>query len=428
VSTTHGLWATPALADLDLDGRLEVVVLALDGRLYAWHADGSEVRDGDANPATQGVLFQIPGSANWSRGGPSVANVLPADPTPEIVFGTENGKVYVLRADGTVATGWPRTVGSMVDASPSLGDIDHDGGLEIAVPCRDGQLYVFRGDGTNQPGWPRPVQNRWAALTPSVALADFDADGKLELVVASTGSTVSEGNLYVYDWQGNVRPGWPVDVHMASESSPVVGDLDGNGSMEIVYGGESGDLFAFTAAGGMFPGFPIKVGAEVRATPMLTDADGDGRVDMLVSGWDQQVYMWKFPGFYVRHRVPWGTLKGNPRRNGVFDYRDATDVPETPAVPSGRTALYPNVPNPFNPTTTIRFDLGGTAAQHVSLRIFDVRGALVRTLLDRPAPPGRYDVRWDGHDTAGRAVASGVYFYRLDAADLRAQRKMVLVR
>jgi hypothetical protein len=156
---------------------------------------------------------------------------------------------------------------------------------------------------------------------------------------------------------------------------------------------------------------------------MLTDVDRDGHIDMLLSGWDQQVYVWTFPGLYVRHRVPWGTLKGNAQRNGVFDYRDATDAPDTPAAPPVRTALYPNVPNPFNPTTTIRFDLGGTTPQHVSLRIFDVRGALEQT-----SPPGRHDVRWDGRDARGTAVASGVYFYRLDAADLRAQRKMVLVR
>src|SRR5205085_1017099 len=150
------------------------------------------------------------------------------------------------------------------------------------------------------------------------------------------------------------------------------------------------------------------------------DADGDGHIDLLVAGWDQQVYAWHFPGLYVRHRVPWGTLKGNLLRNGVIDYRLPTDVggDSTATAPPLRTALQPNVPNPFNPTTLIRFDSGGTAAQSVGLHLFDVRGARVRTLLARRLVPGHYDVTWDGRNEAGRPVASGVYFYRLTAPDV----------
>jgi hypothetical protein len=408
---------------------LEVVQLALDGRVYAWHADGSEVRDGDNDAATQGVFFVLPAGSTWSRGAPTVANILPSDATPEIVFGTESNRVYVLRADATVATGWPRILPDRVNAAPSLGDIDADGAFEIAVPCRDGKLYVFRTDGTDETGWPRSLPNTWNALTPSVALHDFDGDGKLELVAGSTGGSTGEGKLYVFDWQGNTRSGWPVDVHSASEASPIIGDLNGDGAPEIIYGGEAGVLHGFRADGAVFPGFPIKVGAEIRATPTLTDADGDGRTDLLLSGWDQQTYLWTFSGLYVRRNVPWGAFKGNMLRNGVYAYREPTDAGDaTVATPPMRSALHANVPNPFNPTTVIRFDVGGSEAQAARLTIYDVRGRVVRALVDRRLAPGRYDERWDGRNDHGRALASGVYFYEFTTPTFTATRKMLLVR
>jgi hypothetical protein len=427
VSTTHSIWATPALGDLDLDGELEIVVLGLDGRLYAWHADGSEVWDGDADPATQGVFFVIPGSATWSRGAPAIADVLPSDSTPEIVFGTENSQVYVLRASGSVAPGWPRAVGGRVNAAPSIGDIDGDGGLDIAVSVRDGFLYVLRNDGTNLPGWPRALLNTWNALTPSVALADFDGDGLPELVAASTGPGIEDGSVYIFDGQGNVRPGWPVEVHTASESSPIVGDLDGDGSLEIVYGGETGMLHALRADGAVQPGFPIRIGAEVRATPLLTDVDGEGHADLVYPGWDQQVYVWKFPGLYQRQRMPWPAFKGNLLRNGVAGFREPTSVEEPPAPPR-RTMLHPNLPNPFNPTTSLRFDVGGESARRVTLVIYDARGRRIRGLVDGVRSPGRYSEPWDGRDDRGVAQPSGVYFSRLVAGDERAARKLVLLR
>jgi flagellar hook assembly protein FlgD len=89
-------------------------------------------------------------------------------------------------------------------------------------------------------------------------------------------------------------------------------------------------------------------------------------------------------------------------------------------------ALYPNYPNPFNPTTTIRYDLSGGGP--VRLTVFDITGALVRTLVDGERPAGIHEATWDGRDEKGREVASGVYFYRLEAGDYARTRKMLLVK
>jgi hypothetical protein len=91
-----------------------------------------------------------------------------------------------------------------------------------------------------------------------------------------------------------------------------------------------------------------------------------------------------------------------------------------------RFVLHPNVPNPFNPTTRIAFEI--PARGRARLVIHDVRGRLVRRLADAVFDPGRHQLEWDGTDGAGRGVASGVYLLRLECAGRAAQRRLVLAR
>jgi hypothetical protein len=96
-------------------------------------------------------------------------------------------------------------------------------------------------------------------------------------------------------------------------------------------------------------------------------------------------------------------------------------------VPEQRNMLYRNFPNPFNPTTTISYSLRETSA--VSLRVYDVSGRLVRTLVDDVMPAGAiHQVVWDGRNSSGAYVASGVYFYRLSSSDYTNTYKMVLLK
>jgi hypothetical protein len=98
---------------------------------------------------------------------------------------------------------------------------------------------------------------------------------------------------------------------------------------------------------------------------------------------------------------------------------------ETPG-PVKSFALHQNYPNPFNPATRIDFDLPEPGV--VSLQIYNVSGEAVRTLMDRRMTAGRKSITWDGTDTAGRDVASGVYFYRISAGSFHRTRKMILLR
>jgi 5'-nucleotidase len=85
-----------------------------------------------------------------------------------------------------------------------------------------------------------------------------------------------------------------------------------------------------------------------------------------------------------------------------------------------------NHPNPFNPSTTIRFSM--PVAGQATLRVFDTRGRLVKTLVDENLAAGRHAVVWDGKDDGGRSAASGVYFYRLRSDDRIATKSMLLVK
>lgn len=97
-----------------------------------------------------------------------------------------------------------------------------------------------------------------------------------------------------------------------------------------------------------------------------------------------------------------------------------------PRTPEHEVRLAQNHPNPFNPHTTITFELASPA--HARLAIYDVRGALVRTLVDRELSRGAHAVEWNGHDDQGQRASSGVYYYRLTAGDAAATRRMVLLK
>ena len=92
----------------------------------------------------------------------------------------------------------------------------------------------------------------------------------------------------------------------------------------------------------------------------------------------------------------------------------------------GAFALHENWPNPFNPETSIRFELAQGSA--VQLAVFDALGQKVRTLVDGARAAGSYQVLWDGRNARGAQVSSGVYFYRLKAGDLTQMRRMLLLK
>ena len=100
----------------------------------------------------------------------------------------------------------------------------------------------------------------------------------------------------------------------------------------------------------------------------------------------------------------------------------ALDIQTTPT----EFALWQNFPNPFNPETTIKYDLAD--GSQVQLRIYNLVGQVVRTLVGERQAAGRYAIRWDGRDDRGLSVSSGIYFYSLSTEKFRAVNKLMLLK
>ncbi len=434
-------WASPVMADLDGDGQLEILVWAAGGgRLFAWHADGTEVHDGDQNPSTDGVLFRVFGTS-FAYSSPAVANLL-GDDDLEIVVAVnlssdDSGKIFLIQADGTVAPGWPVATGgpgtpSQVTASPAIADIDGNGTPEIIIAAdrAGGRVYVLRPDGSNKPGWPRSCSvSSGAGRSASPVPVDLDGNGQFEIVMPG-----SDGKLYGWFVNGATLPNFPVvfsEQGVPTQTAPSVGDIDGDGDFEILFGDESGKVHAYHDDGTQVDGFPIQLPGEVRTTPAIWDFDNDGLVEIAVTGWDSQVHVWDMPGVFDPTRMPWPVFRHDSRNTGwvksgilpigVTDPGPAASAPQ-------RARLYPPRPNPFNPRTALAFDVphGGTLAAELS--IFDLNGRLVRVLHQGALPAGRHEYVWDGRDARGTALVAGVYFFQLNMDAFSHRGKLVMVK
>jgi hypothetical protein len=107
----------------------------------------------------------------------------------------------------------------------------------------------------------------------------------------------------------------------------------------------------------------------------------------------------------------------------VIGWPSVTGVGDTPA----SFALDANVPNPFNPITTIHYDIPAPGAD-VNISIYDVSGRLIRSLVKERRGAGEWSVQWNGENDRGQSVASGVYFYRMRAGEFVETRKMMLLK
>jgi hypothetical protein len=517
ITTNVSQWSWPAVGDIDGDGFKEIVFNSNGVQLFAFRHNGTEVRDGDSNPGTLGVFALLGGAFNFS--GPALAD-LNGDGRLDIVVSCSDGRIYAFKYDGTAIPGFPYGPFGSFTASPAVGDIDNDGLPEIVCVSTSGIVHVVQHNGTNQPGFPyASVPGGGNSRTPSPALIDMEGDGQREILCAGT-----DGMLRIIRNNGTIFPGWtgvrftPL-VSKATESSPVAADIDGDGQLEILIGAEDAQLYGFRSDGQPFPGFPIRLDGEVRGTPLICDFDQNGNAEILLAGWDKNIYIWTYPGTYAfndaREWVMFGHDSERTSHVGplaIVGAEEATAVYTSPvdggvqlswrvpadlagdatwsvfrrageatgtamrlaAVPEGSTpiggALTPDesgwlvtadrsvtpgeryayylqrgaggsavvlgpygvtapssapaqvflaaaVPNPASGTQTIAFGIpsGLPSGSEVRLSLYDVRGGRVRTLYERPAEAGRYTVTWDGHDESGRAAPAGVYWYRLIA-------------
>jgi hypothetical protein len=418
-STQKGYWANVAAVDVDGDGLAEIFAPAKNGNLYAWRAGGT--------PLAAAEIFKS-GIGTYARSAPAFENI-DQDPEREILYGAPNGTFYAWNPDGSNVAPFPLVLGTEILANTAAGDVNNDGIIDAVVMTEGGALHVLNTKtGAALPGWPRGIVSSSNPKSPSPALADFDADGTLDIVLATNNGVNSE--IRVFDHTGATRAGWPKAVGGAtSESSPIVADFSGDGIPDIVFGNESGKIFGWDRSGAELDGFPLAVGDFVRATPFAADVDADGGIDLVLMGWDKNLYVWDFTAPYVAAAAQWPALAHDAARSGAWGFRsqptDAGWEPPVAAAPPARAYLAPNLPNPFNPSTRLEF--GVPVASLVQLDLHDGRGRFVRTLVRGTVAAGVHRALWDGRDAGGRRVASGVYFARLRVGAAIMTRKLVML-
>jgi len=512
--TEYLCWASPLAGDFDGDGSMEIAAFDLGGAVYVWHGDGTELRDGDSNPATDGIFFRAGSISNgWHNSTPAFAD-MDGDGLPELIVCANKDSIYCLNSDGSYVSGWPVSLvdaDAKVPSSPVVGDIDGDGEMEVIAINDKNRVLALNHDGTQMSGsWPKFIDTQDDFIA-SPALADLTGDGRLEIVIPDR-----DGNCWIYRYDGTVLPNWPQNFDNGgsgmTESSPVIADINNDKSLDVILGCEDGWLNAWDIDGNRILGFPIRLKGYIRGTPVVKDLDLDGDVELIAASWDYNVYVWDLEATCYYSYDPWPSFHGNGHNNGWYHYSNVTAagdimfsyrlagnstvmtrwligsseaswdlfrkeeggdyrilagglvadqsrlilyedrsagegltyyyklqshdnaeiVLETEGIniPVTRAGLYQNYPNPFNPSTSIEFTVPGSDASrsNVLLAVYDVRGALVKMLVNRPVAAGRHTVKWQGRNQSGSLVASGVYFARLQVDGFRDTRKMILLR
>ena len=258
---------SPVLADLDNDKVLEVVYVSADGRIYVFDRRGMPVA---------GWPQKLAAGAE----GPAVQDFTSYRGLE--LFAAGGGELYGLHGNGTTVGGWPVPLGGSSTA-PAVGDLDGDHRPEV-VAAADRQVYAFTTSGASVPGWPATVDGE---VVGAPVLADVDGDGRTEVLVGT-----ASGSAYVLDADGGVRAGWPQSLGSKPITAPAaVGDVEGRGELTLIFVGGathigSATLAAFNADGRPRPGFPKQLNRTVAAAPLVVDADGDGLPEILLATYD----------------------------------------------------------------------------------------------------------------------------------------------
>lgn len=290
--------STPAVADINGDGQVEIIVNA--GPILP-QAHGGIVALSNSGELLWTYVSQQPTGIvqGYVRGGvssPAVGDIN-GDGNPEVVFGWFDQYVYALSGQGVPIAGWPQFALDTVWSSPALADMDGNGTLDVVIGVDahhyrgderhtedGGELICFDGSGTIL--W-RAAQDEIFQSSP--AIADIDGDGLLE-VVAGSGTYYNEqrgGTIghYFTAWNHDGSQLWKVDMPDTVSASPVVADIQNDGRWEVFVSADNGTVYAFDGPTGAV--LWAVEGLTFAGDPVMVDYNGDGVQDVIViDGWN----------------------------------------------------------------------------------------------------------------------------------------------
>ena len=295
------------------------------------------------------------------------------------------------------------------------GDLDGDGKAEVAVVTAGGSVFIVRGGTLIKGDIPGKVRS-------APALADVDNDGFLEVLAGGEG-------LHVVRHNGVAQAGSPFNPPIKDQAlevvaPPLVADLDGDAKFDILYA--AGDyLYGVRGDGTPLPGFPVAAIGGLIASPLVEDLDHDGNLDLVaitsegvLSRWD----LLRVNGALKGKEVAWGQAGGGPgnRNAPLFSNKPPSPPPSDELMPSDRVYCYPN-PVEGN-TARLRFYVDRAA--RVEVTVFNTAADLVGSMaLEAATPLAENEILWD---TTG--YAPGLYVCRVEAIDSEGRREVRLVK
>lgn len=380
------------------------------------HADLAVTYDADTNLITVVLNDGIGGFAapvNYTVGGNHAKDICVSDFNNDTYLDlatvNQTGCSYSLLAgagDGTFAAAVGGLIGYCADAICGKAVLYEDTNADLVFADQYNNQIVLRlGNGSGI----FPTTKTYAAGTNPTELIISDLDGDINhtndvVVVNSSVNRVTilrnpdnSQNMSIANYYTVGQ--YPVAVRAADFNNDDLQDL-------VVANYGSNDMYILLQTGALAYSSPLDHDVPGMPCDIATgDFDDDNDIDCAVVS---------FSGNSVSILL-----------NNLNSPTAIGDDPETPNVP-GQFSLEPNYPNPFNPATEISFSLPQQLA--VTLEIFNLAGQRVTTLIDRDMPAGDYVIPWDGTDSGGARVSTGVYFYRLTAGDFVESRKMLLLK